>query len=253
MLVYTGDMRIDSIGIVGYGAFGTLLHALIRRFAPGVSVRIHSSRHAPDGQTFFSLEDAAVCDALILAVPIRAFEDTVAKVIPLMGAATVLVDVATVKVHTAEVLKGLASGRKYIATHPMWGPESYEKRGHDVTGFRIVITDSTLDAGARAALTAFLRKCGFDVVEMSPDEHDKNLAETLFLTHLIGQIVSRAGFRRTDIDTVSFGHLMDAMESVRHDTDLFSDVYRYNPYCKNVLDRFAASEKEVRGLLERDA
>ncbi|MCE9541056.1 prephenate dehydrogenase/arogenate dehydrogenase family protein [Candidatus Kaiserbacteria bacterium] len=244
---------ITSVGIVGYGAFGALLHTVIRRFAPAVSVRIHSSRHEPDGVTFFSLEDTASSDALILAVPIRAFEDTLAKVLPNMGRETVLVDVATVKVHTVEVLKRLAVGKRYIATHPMWGPESYEKRGGDVSGFRIVITESTLDTASRVALTDFLKTCGFDVVEMSPEEHDKNLAETLFLTHLIGQIVSRAGFRRTDIDTVSFGHLMDAMESVRNDTELFADVFRYNPYCKNVLERFADSEKAVRELLDRTA
>lgn len=245
-------MEIRSIGIVGYGAFGKLLHTLIHRFASSVEVRICSSKHQPDGVTFFSLEDAAKSDAIILTVPISAFEETVVKVVPLMREDAVLVDVATVKVHTVEVLKRLAAGRKYIATHPMWGPESYEKRNGDVTGFRIVMTDGTLEAEDYSALTGFLRQCGFDVVEMTAEAHDKHLAETLFLTHLIGQIVARAGFQRTEIDTVSFGHLMDAMESVRHDTGLFADVYRFNPYCRDVLERFSVSEAEVRALLEKE-
>src|SRR6185295_16965138 len=116
---------------------------------------------------------------------------------------TIIVDVATVKVHTVSLLKKLAKGRRYVATHPVWGPESYEKRGGDVAGFRIVMTDGTLTVPEYTALTNFLKNLGFDVVEMSAEEHDKHLAETLFLTHFIGQLVTKAGFGRTEIDTIS--------------------------------------------------
>jgi len=245
-------MALSTVGIVGYGAFGKLIHTLLNRFAPTVQVRVHSSRSEPDGQTFFSLADVAACDAVVLAVPISAFEDTVQKILPLLGAHTVIVDVATVKVHTVEVLKRLASDRKYIATHPMWGPESYEKKNGDVSGFRIVVAESTLPGDVKSALVEFIRKIGFDVVEMTADAHDKHLAETLFLTHFVGQIISKGNFNRTEIDTVSFGYLMDAVESVKKDTQLFQDVFRFNPYCAEVLSRFKTSELDVRKLLKRD-
>lgn len=243
-------MAIRSVGIVGYGAFGRLIETLLRRFAPAIEVRIFSSRATPDGKIFFALEETAGCDVLFLAVPIHAFEENIAKVLPHAKPETVLVDVATVKVHTVEVLKRLAGKQPYIAAHPMWGPESYEKRGGDVSGFRIVLADHSLSEGAYAALKDSLRSVGFDVVEMSAAQHDKHLAETLFLTHFIGQIVSDAGFNRTEIDTVSFGFLMDAVESVKHDTALFKDVYRFNPFCGEILGRFKVSEEQIRGLLE---
>ena len=246
-------MEIKTVGIVGYGSFGTLAHVLFRRFAPSVEVRIFSPDKKPDNREFFSLADTAQCDAVILAVPIHAFEEVLAKVVPLAGKDTVIVDIATVKVHTVGLLKKLAKGRRYIAAHPMWGPESYEKRAGDVKGFRIVMTVGTLPAEEYAALTAFLKKCGFNVVEMTAESHDKQIAETLFLTHLIGQAVLEGGFRRTDIDTVSFGYLMDAVESVRHDEKLFRDVFRFNPYCKDVLAKFKEAESKVRGLLEDSA
>lgn len=242
--------QIQSVGIVGYGAFGKLLCTLIQRFAPGIEIRIFSSRHEPNGKTFCTLEDVAQSDVVVLAVPIHAFEETLHKVLPLMRKDTVVVDVATVKVHTTTILKRLAADRRYIAAHPMWGPESYTKRGGDITGFRIVLSAHTVPEGVYEACAAFLRQCGFDVVDMSPDTHDKHLAETLFLTHFIGQIVSHAGFDRTNIDTVSFGHLMDAVESVKHDTQLFKDVYAFNPYCKEVMERFHISEEKVRAMLD---
>ena len=249
---------IRSVGIIGYGSFGAFLEVLIKRFAPEATIKIYSSRFNPDlpaqagGTKFFSLADTAQCDAVILAVPIRAFEETLTKLLPLMRPDTVIVDVATVKVHTVEILKRLAGGRPYIATHPMFGPESYEKKGGDVSGFRIVMTDGTLPVASYTALTAFLKQCGFDVIEMSAQLHDKHLAETLFLTHFVGQTVHRAGFDRTDIDTVSFGYLMNAVESVKHDTALFKDVYQFNPFCEEILKRFEAAEGEVHTLLKGD-
>jgi len=121
-------MEIKTVGIVGYGAFGALLHTLLGRFASDVVVRIHSRDKKPDGKTFYSLAETAKSDALVLAVPISEFEEVLKKVLPLIRTDTVLVDVATVKVHTLNLLKKLAKGRRYISTHPVWGPESYEKR-----------------------------------------------------------------------------------------------------------------------------
>lgn len=238
-----------SVGIVGYGHFGKFVHALIARHAPEVEIRISSSKAKPDGVLFFSLAEVAKSDAVVLCVPIHAFESTVEALLPLIGWSTVLVDVATVKLHTVEVLQRLAPTHTWIATHPMFGPESFAKQGNDVQGLRIVVADHTLPSGQYRDLKRAFESIGFFVVEKSADEHDRQLAETLFLTHYVGQIINRAGFRRTDIDTVSFGYLFDAVESVRNDTKLFEDVYAYDPYCKAVIERFDEKEEEIRSSL----
>jgi prephenate dehydrogenase len=240
---------IHSVGIVGYGSFGAFVHELLKRFAPDVQVRISSSRHLPDGKTFFALEEVAQCDAVVLCVPISAYEKVIQKIVPLSKKETVIVDVATVKVHTLELLKKYADGRPYLSTHPMFGPESYEKKQGSVAGLRIVMCAGTIPTDTYVSLMKFLRQCGFDVIEMTADEHDKHLAETLFLTHFMGQIIHRAGFDRTAIDTVSFGYLMDAVESVKNDEQLFRDVFNHDPYCKEVMDKFQLKEEEVGKLL----
>ena len=241
---------MHSIGIIGHGSFGAFLEVLIKRFVPDAQIKIHSSRFAPDSTKFFSLEEVGKCDAVILAVPIAAFEETLKKILPHLGTQTIIVDVSTVKVHTVEILKRLAGDRRWIATHPMFGPESYAKKGDSVEGLRIVMCDGTLSIEHYNELSAFLKKCGFDVVEMSAEQHDKHLAETLFLTHFVGQTIHRAKFDRTQIDTVSFGYLMDAVESVKHDTKLFADVFRFNPFCEETLKRFELAEEEVHALLK---
>lgn len=235
-----------SLGLIGYGHFGAFLHALAQRYLPEAPLKIHSGRRSPDGRLFFSLEEVAACDAVVLAVPISAYAATLERIAPYLGAGTVLVDVATVKQHTMGLLQALEPARPYLAMHPMFGPESYARRGDTVDGLRIVITGHSLGPDRYAALRAKLDAVGFSVVEKSAETHDRELAETLFLTHYIGQIVAQGGFERTEIDTVSFGFLMDAVDSVRHDGRLFEEVYRFNSFCREVIERFDASEGQVR-------
>jgi prephenate dehydrogenase len=227
------------------------LKTLIERFSPATCVRVYSRTHVADGKDFFTLQEAATADIVILAVPIHALETWIRNIVPLMRSNAVLVDVSTVKKYPVALLKKYAKGVRYIATHPMFGPESYKKKGGDVTGFRIVVAAHTMPTSVYMAYKKHIATFGFDILEMSADAHDKSSAETLFLTHLVGQIVSRGKFVRTDIDTVSFGYLMDAVESVKHDKKLFRDVFRYNPYCKVVLQKFAVAENVVRTVLAK--
>ena len=244
-------MAIKSVGIVGYGSFGQLIHALAKRFIPSVEVRVFSSKKKPDGETFFSLEAACTADAVVLAVPIHAFESVLQKILPLIKPETVLVDVCTVKMYTGRLLAQYAKGRRYISSHPMFGPESYEKSSKDVSGLRIVITKNTLKSHEYDGMVSFIKSCGFDVVETTPKKHDQHLAETLFLTHFIGQTIDKAGFTRTEIDTASFKFLMNAVESVKNDTALFKDVFRFDPYCEKTLTKLEYAEAKIHALLRK--
>lgn len=245
-------MNVRSVGIVGYGNFGEFLYGVTKRYAPGVSVRVYEPSKAVDGTLFFSKEETAGSDVVIFAVPISAFESSLREFLPLMPVETLIVDVATVKAHTAGLLKQVAAGRSYVAMHPMFGPESYAKKGRTLQGLRVVVCEHTLSDNDYEHFRKMLAELGLDIVRMDAEAHDQHLAHSLFLTHFIGQIVARAGFDRTPVDTVSFGYLMDAVESVKNDTGLFKDVYQYVPYCKEVMERFRIAEKEVSELLQND-
>ena len=43
---------------------------------------------------------------------------------------------------------------RFLSMHPRFGPESYVKRGNEVTGLRIVVTGQHLEPGHDAALAA---------------------------------------------------------------------------------------------------
>jgi len=237
---------VSTVGIIGYGQFGAFLHVLINRFAPDVEVSVYSPETSPDGRLFRSLETTLESDVVFLAVPISAYEAVLEQIKPLLRADTVLVDIATVKVHTVRALRNTFPDGRFVAIHPMFGPASYSKKGGDISGFRIALTDSSLEPDTLKSLKEWITALGFSVVELSADQHDRQLAETLFLTHYIARVLAWGKFDRTEIDTASFGYLMDAVESVRDDTSLFVDVNRFNPYCRDVVKRFDECENAVK-------
>tara|TARA_B100000508_G_scaffold102982_2_gene81380 strand:- start:4193 stop:4921 length:729 start_codon:yes stop_codon:yes gene_type:complete len=236
---------INTVGIIGYGHFGRFLHLEGNRFFSEVDTRVYSRRATPDFDTFYDFQTVAQSDVVILCCPIREYEETLQEVLKHALPETVIIDVATVKKHTNDLMEKYCGDRHYISSHPMFGPESYSKQNGNVTGFRIVVADYSLPNDMYQQLKNAFATLGFVIVEMSSDEHDKRLAETLFLTHYVGQSIVEAGFDRTEIDTVSFNFLMDAVESVKDDRGLFEDVYHFNPYCKDVASRLHKAQEDV--------
>lgn len=238
-------MHIKTIGIIGYGHFGAFLVEMAERFLPNAEVRVYSRRQEPDGKLFFDLETVCDSDVVVICGAIHEFEEQLKRVIECAREETIIVDVATVKVHTVNLLKKYAADRAWIATHPMFGPESVKKQGGEMHGLNIVIAEHTLPGEVYEQLTSFLKRLEFNVVEVDADKHDRLLADTLFLTHYVGQTVKEAGFERTSIDTLSFASLMNAVESVIYDEKLFKDVYQFNPHCKETAKRFHDAQEEV--------
>lgn len=242
-------MSIRSVGIIGHGSFGQFVEELVAQHLPEAEVRICSLHETPDGSRFFTLKETCVSDVVLIASSIRDFEKTLREALPLIPDTSILVEVNTVKVMPVNLLRAHAVGKQYLATHPMFGPYSFEKQGRKLDGLRLVVSEHTLPPDSYEKVLTAVRSLGLAVIEADADTHDKQLAETLFLTHYLSQSISTAGFVRTDIDTLSFGYLMDAVESTKNDLALFKDVYEFNPYCVETIRRFKEAEAEVARML----
>lgn len=243
-------MIIDSIGIIWYGDFGKLIHDVVVKYYSEIQIKIFSRRQTPDQKLFFDLAEVCNADLLFPCVPISSFELQIENILDIIWDKTILVDVRTVKKYTSDILAKYDTKINYICTHPMFWPYSYDKIWQKLDWLRIVLTDYNISSDQYIFIKSMFVDLGLKVIEMTSDDHDQKLANTLFLTHLVGQAIHIWWFERTDIDTVSFGFLMNAVESVRNDTDLFVDVYKFNPYCKNVLDRFENTMEVVKNKIE---
>ncbi len=244
-------MKVSTIGIIGYGSFGKLIERVATKYHPEVEIKVSSRSNDIDHKRFWGMRDVCESDLVFVCTPIPFYESTIKKVAPLVGDQTIIIDVATVKEHTVEILRNVDVPIRYVSSHPMFGPYSYEKLGERLDFLRVVLCEHNLEISEYKLIKSFLRSANLEIIEMTATEHDKKLAETLFLTHFVSQAVIRAGYHRTDIDTVSFGFLMDAVESVKQDTELFQAVYAYNKYCKRVMEDIKKATDRLTVLLEK--
>ncbi len=227
--------KIKTIGILGYGSFGSFIELVVKRNFPNLEIKIYS--RTQKGQNFFDFDEVINLDIVFITVPISKIPETIKKISKkIKNKKTIFIDVATVKEMPEKEFKKYDNLR-YVNTHPMFGPYSYKKIGNKLDNLKIVLTGHNLLKKEYEKMKEILQKLKLNIIEKTAEQHDKKLAETLFLTHFIAQTIVEAGYERTDIDTLSFGFLMDAVESVKNDKKLFLDVYKYNRFCKVVDEK----------------
>ncbi len=233
-------MHISSIWIIWYGQFWKFIHDTASEYFPDLEVLISSRSHTDT----LPLEKVCKADIVFPCGPINYMAEQLHKIIPLMWKNSLLWEITTVKVMPEKILSK-SKNLKYICSHPMFGPESYKKNNNNLRWCTLAWCSDSLSQEDRKLMLSFLETYKLRIVHMSADQHDKNLAETLFLTHYISQIVYQAWFDRSAIDTLSFWYLMDAVESVKDNKDLFVDVWKNNPYCKQVVERFSKTNQNI--------
>lgn len=103
-----------------------------------------------------TLDDLAAAEAplVVMAVPLRAVETTVARLADLLHAGTVLTDVGSVKGPVRDAVRAAGIGDRYVGAHPMAGTEHSGFGAADPGLLREVRWAVTLDRSTR--LDAFL-------------------------------------------------------------------------------------------------
>jgi prephenate dehydrogenase len=219
------------IGIVGYGRFGALM---TRYLSADFPVAVYTRRDmgqaiAEAGATPASLERVCQQRFVVLSVPISAMEETLKIIAPLLRRDAVVVDVCSVKQYPAEWMQRLLpTGRSILATHPMFGPDS---AAQSLLDRKIVLCNVSVPAGIYRRVTSYLRGKGLVIIETTPEDHDRQIAVSLSLTHFIGRGLEAFGAKEMIIDTEGYKRLLHILGVVTHDTQqLFQDMHRYNPY-----------------------
>src|SRR5438874_1640444 len=133
-------MLIQSIGFVGHGKFGQFL---VVRCNDATNLRVDTWDPA-DNDSEEQLETVLSCDAVVFTVPPKEYEKVLRAMVPRMGRNAVIVDVCTVKMHTVGILREIANGRHYIASHPMFGFQSFLDQGRSLKGLQVIICEHTL-------------------------------------------------------------------------------------------------------------
>lgn len=225
---------MNSVGIIGFGRFGKVLANILQK---GFSIKAYDPNPADNfsGVTFTDLETVLKEKVIFIAVPIRHFESVIQEIAPNLDEGTTIIDVCSVKKHPAEVMENnLPENIGIIATHPMFGPDSYISNNR----LKMMMNNTRDDYNQFNFWQRFFRDQGIQVMEMSPDQHDQLAANTQGVTHFLGRMLKEYGIKKTSIDTQGFRDLLDLVDQTCNDTwELYSDLQLYNPYTDDMIDK----------------
>ena len=225
-----------KIGIIGYGHFGQMLCKTFKNFWPSAQVLVNTLGESGEG--FHSLEEVGSCDYVFPAVPIGNLKACLTSLVEFVSSKTTVIDVCSVKVLPARWMEEILSSRcNYIASHPMFGPES-TSHGKEFTDLNLMVSNLNAPAQKYDRFKGFFSNLGVNIVEITPEEHDRYAAYTINYNHLIGRIGERVGIAPTCIDTKGFRVIYHALQYVTHDTwDLFVQMQSYNPYASQMRQK----------------
>jgi prephenate dehydrogenase len=188
------------------------------------------------GVRLSSLNTVSKADVILIGAPVSSFEQVVSEIAVACNPGALIVDVGSVKVIPAEIMRRLLPDHvDIVATHPLFGPQSA------TTGIRgLKIAVCPIRGRRHARLAAFLRKAlGLTVIMTTPEDHDQEAAVVQGLTHLIAKVLLRMGPLPTRMTTKSFDLLSEAISMVQHDApEVFEAIEKANPYSDTVRRRF---------------
>ena len=225
---------MNSIGIIGFGRFGKILANILQK---GFGIKAYDPKPIGEfpGVEFTDLESLLKEKVIFVAVPIRHFESLIKEISPHLSEGTTIIDVCSVKTHPAKIMKNnLPEYIGIIATHPMFGPDSF------ISNNRLkMMMNNTRDTHDQFNFwRQYIKDQGIDVMEMSPDHHDRMAAQTQGVTHFLGRMLKEYGIRKTTIDTQGFRDLLDLVDQTCNDTwELYTDLQLYNPYTDDMIDK----------------
>jgi cyclohexadieny/prephenate dehydrogenase len=200
----TGKPIFERVAFIGIGLIGSSLARVLRRDGLAGEI-VACARNAATRDAALALgiadratEDAAAAvvgaDLVVLATPLSAYAGIAATIAPALRPGAIVTDVGSVKqVVIRDVLPLLPAGVHLVPGHPVAGTEhSGPEAGFAelfVDRWCILTPPPATDPAAVATITALWEKAGMRVVVMEPEHHDKVLAVTSHLPHLIAYTI----------------------------------------------------------------
>lgn len=237
-----------SIGIIGYGDFGKLV-ADVMGGTHTIKAYSRNNAKVPDNIRA-AFEEVCACDYVVPTIPLRAYDTVLAEVAKHIGPQTVLVDVCSVKVNPAERVKKHLPDTPLVATHPLFGPQTIQ---NGIAGHVFVLCDDVSDATQSDKLADFALSLGLDVVRMTAQEHDEQMAQVHALTFFVARTLLNMGVSDVALHTPSFGKLLGLIELERsHTQDLFETIQLGNPFASKIRQAFLDEATKIATQLDAE-
>jgi cyclohexadieny/prephenate dehydrogenase len=251
-------MSFRHVAIIGLGLIGGSIGLAVREHLPGVKTTGYDSdsqvrhraaeRGLADTICESPTEAATGADLVILCVPVGAMGEAARALAPGLSPDATISDVGSSKQVIGRTLAEALPGRSVIPAHPVAGTENSGPDAGFASLFHhrwcIITPPEGADPANVADLVAFWEALGARVDTMDPEHHDRVLAVTSHIPHLIAYtIVGTASdleeVTRSEVIKYSAGGFRDFTRIAASDPTMWRDVFLNNREAVlEMLDRF---------------
>jgi prephenate dehydrogenase len=250
-------MQPRTLAIVGVGLIGGSVGLAVRRPGGGTHVvgvdrddnalRCARERGAVDEARSDFPAAVAAADLVLFCTPVDSIASQVLAAASACRPGTVLTDAGSTKAAIVDAVEShLPASVAFVGGHPLAGSEKQGPEYADPALFRdrvVVLTPTaTSDEQAVARVAAFWESLGARVRRMSPDAHDRALALTSHLPHLVAAAL--AGVLPPELAGLTASGFRDTTRLAASNPELWSAILDANR--EAVLDALALFQGQLR-------
>ncbi len=196
----------ESVAIVGVGLIGGSIGQAVRRRQLAKQIlgigrdesRLGVARDLGAIDRFSTqLHDAAEADLCVICTPVETIPRVANRLLAIGKPGLLVTDAGSTKERiVGQVQTPGRRGARFVGSHPLAGSEKggVQNAVDDLFVDRTVVV-TPADATPRddvATIEAFWRALGARVIQMAPDEHDRVVAWTSHLPHVIASLVAQS-------------------------------------------------------------
>jgi cyclohexadieny/prephenate dehydrogenase len=242
------DLQFERVAFIGIGLIGSSLARVLRRDKLAGEIvacaRNETTRAKAlelglaDRVTADAAEAVRGADLVVIATPLSAYAALGARIAPALRPGAIVTDVGSVKQAVIrDLLPSLPRDVHFIPGHPVAGTEHSGPESGFAELFRdrwcILTPLADTDAAALARLSVLWEQAGMRVVTMDPEHHDKVLAMTSHLPHVIaytivGTATDLEDSLKSEVIKFSAGGFRDFTRIAGSDPVMWRDIFLNN-------------------------
>ncbi|QGM98187.1 prephenate/arogenate dehydrogenase family protein [Methylocystis parvus] len=263
---------VQRVALVGAGLIGSSIARAAREYGAAREIAILDASDAvmarvreigiADEASGDPAKALAGADLVIICTPVGVCETVAQSIAPFLETGAILSDVGSVKsAVVAQVAPHVPEGVHFIPAHPIAGTEFSGPDAGFATLFQnrwcLLTPPEDADAAAVETLGAFWTRIGAKVEAMSADHHDKVLALTSHLPHLIAyNIVGTAEDfgeqTRSEVIKFSASGFRDFTRIAASDPTMWRDIFLNNREAVlEMLGRFNEDLSALQRMIRR--
>lgn len=181
-----------------------------------------------------------VINAVTVKYTIPAFEE----VLPFLPQDCILSDISSVKTGLKDFYE--ATGRRYVSTHPMFGP-TFANLNQLSEENAIIISEG--DYMGRIFFKDLYGRLGLNIYEYTFEEHDRTVAYSLSIP-FVSTFVFAAVMKHQDAPGTTFKRHMRIAHGVLSEDDYLLQEILFNPYTHDQVSEIRTELKELLDIID---